>query len=82
MLPSISIDDDRFAEHGALMALQEVTLVLIPRTGEEHLAKQSGIWKGKGTTEIRQNRFFGNLERYGDPLGDPWDVRGSPKLSQ
>ena len=35
MLPSISIDDDRFEEYGVVMALKEVWLVLMLWTGLE-----------------------------------------------
>ena len=40
VLPSISIDDDRFEEYGVLMALQEVWLVLMLWTGLEDLGGQ------------------------------------------
>ena len=58
MLPSISIDDDRFVGHDVWMALQEVWLVLIPQTGPGNTARQGSIRQGKFCQKGRQSRSF------------------------
>ena len=76
VLPSISIDDDRFEEYGVLMALQEGWLVLMLWTGLEDLGvlglpKALRHPSGQGSPS---RRFFERLWRHSGEVS--WTVFG------
>ena len=89
MLPSISIDDERFAGHDALMALQEAWLVLQPRICFD----ADGVWiplqevwlvwqpriRFSPRPERRLGRLDGVFEALERHLASPEQQVGSPE---
>ena len=75
VLPSISIDDDRFEEYGVLMALQEIWLVLMLWTGLEDLGALDYLVCQE---RLAERVFWTSLDRLGRGHLDEFESCGRP----
>ena len=78
MLPSISIDDDRFQEYGVIMALKKVWLVLMLWTGLEDLEALGHLVYQERPAERLFWSALGILRR---GYLDSFELRGSANAS-